>query len=265
MKIFLRALALTGVLAVVGIVLLALSFTTLVKAGVETMGAKVLGVPVTLEDVDLSLSSDRSILQADLTQLTIANPEGYETAHALSLPSVQVRVDWASLLDETVVVESVRIVKPRVTFERLRLGSNLNDLRRNVVRNVGSDSDDADDDAREERDEDEESEPRVHIKRLTLEDAELAVSLLGGTRGVMQVPLPDLELRDIGKPSEGAGLREASAKIFHALYAAVLKAVTQSGTVIPDKIKELGQSAGDLGKSMEKAGKELLKGLLKGL
>ena len=264
MNIVLRALIMTGILAVVGLVLLVLSFPTLIKAGVEKAGARVLGVPVTLEDVDVSLSSGWSTIQADLKQLTIANPEGYETAHALSLPRVRVRMDWTSLLDNTVVVEEVRIVEPSITFERLRMGNNLNDIRRNVTRRVRSDSDDGHAEAHEERDEDEEeSEPRIHIKSLTLKDAEINVSLLGGHNGVMQLPLSDLALRDIGKASGGASFREASAQIFRALYDSIFKAVTKSGKLIPEGVEQLGQSAKDFGKTVEKAGKALLKELLK--
>ena len=257
-------LVLTGVLVAVGMIILALSLTTLITTGVETVGARVLGVPVTLEDVDLSLLSGWSTMQVTLKQLTIDNPEGYETAHAFSFPHVQVQVDWRSLLTDTVIVEDVLITGPSITFERLRLGSNLNDIQDNVTRNVQSDSDDEHAEGREEDDEEEEeSEPRVHIKRVTLKDAEINVSLFGGKRGVMQLSLPDLVLHDIGKASGGASFREASAQIFRAMYTAILKAVMQSGALIPKGVEQLGQSARDVGKSLEKAGKELLKGLFK--
>ncbi len=277
-KIFLYVLLLVGGLAAVGIIMLALSFTTLVKTGVETMAPKILGVPATLEDVDLSLRG-WSVIQVDLKQLTIGNPKGYETAHALSLPRVRVRVDWTSLLGETVVVKEVLIEKPLVTFERLKLGNNLGDIQNNVTRNTRSDSDDRPAGVREDDDEDddedaEESEPRVHIERVTLKGAEANVSLLGGKRGVMQLPLPDLELHDIGKASGGASLREASAQIFSAVYKAMFKSVTEPGEFIPEGIKQLGAAAKNLGKTAEKtagkagealedAGKKLLKGLFR--
>ena len=55
-----------------------MSFSTLVKSGIETMGPKVLGVPVTLEDADIDLVSGTTV-QAGLTRLVIKNPEDYET------------------------------------------------------------------------------------------------------------------------------------------------------------------------------------------
>ncbi len=264
MKIFLYALVLTGALAVAGVVVFVLSLTTLIQKGVETMGPRVLGVPVTLDDVDLSLLPGGTAIQVSLKQLTIGNPEGYETASAVSLPHVRVRVDWKSLLSDTVVIEDVLIEGPRITFERFKLGSNLRDIQHNVTRHVQSDSDDAEDEEREAgHEEDEESDSRVHIKTVRLQDAEMNVSLLGGQRGVMQLPLPDLVLHDIGKASGGASLREASAQIFSAMYTAIINTVTKAGTLLPKGVEQLGQSAADLGKKVEKAGKALLKGLFK--
>ena len=265
MKMALLALGLTAAIAVVGIIVLALSLSTLIKTGVERMAPKILGVPVTLEDVDISLRSATSV-QASLTQLTIGNPKGYETEHALSVPNIRIQFDWPSLLADTIIVEEVLIAEPSITFERLRLGSNLHDIQANITRNIQSDSDDEHAEEREEGyEKEEESESRVHIKIVTLKDAAMNVNLLGGKRGAMRLPLPDFTVRDIGKASEGASLPEASATIFDALYAAIIKAVTKSGTVSLESAQQLGQSAMDLGKAVEKAGKKLLKGLLDGL
>ncbi len=259
MKVLLKVLVLVGVLGIIAVVMIGLSVNALVKAGVEKMGSRVLGVPVTVEDVDISLPSGGSLVQANLKQLVIQNPEGYETAHAFSFPNVQVRVNWKSLLSDTVVVEEVLIAGPSITFERLRLGNNLSAIQSNVKRNVRSGSDEEhDEEGHEERGE---SGKNVHIKTVTVKDAGINVSLFGGKSNVMQLPLPDLELHDIGKSS--GGIRESAARIFDAMYAAILKAVTKSGELIPKDLKQLGKSATDLGKSVEEAGKKLLKGLFK--
>ncbi len=260
MKIFLRVLVLAAVLAVVGLVVLGLSFTTLIKTGVERIGTRVLGVPVTVEDADLSILPGWTTVRVSLKQLTIANPAGYETAHAFSFPNVQIQIDWRSLLTDTVVVEDVWLAGPGMTLERVKLRSNLGDIRNIVTRNRHADEDDERDD---EHEDDEDDDIRLHIKKLTVKDATINVSLIGGAAGVVRLPLPDFEVHDIGKPSRGASLREASARIFDAMYGAILDAVTKSGTVFPGDVEQLGQAARDLGKTVEKVGRELLKGLLK--
>ncbi|MDD9858956.1 MAG: AsmA family protein [Nitrospira sp.] len=260
MKIFLRVLVLAAVLAVVGLVVLGLSFTTLIKTGVERIGTRVLGVPVTVEDADLSFLPGWTTVRVSLKHLTIANPAGYETAHAFSFPNVQIQIDWRSLLTDTVVVEDVWLAEPGITLERVKLRSNLGDIRNIVTRNRHADEDDERDD---EHEDDEDDDTRLHIKKLTVKDATINVSLIGGATGVVRLPLPDFEVHDIGKPSRGASLREASARIFEAMYGAILDAVTKSGTVFPGDVGQLGQAARDLGKTVEKVGRELLKGLLK--
>ncbi len=263
MKVFLRFLVLIGVLGVIAIIIVGMSLNALVKTGVETMGPKVLGVPVTLEDVDISLLSGGTAMRASLNDLIIENPEGYETAYAFSLPSIRMRVDRDSVLTDTIIVEEILIEGPAITFEGSLLGSNLGDIQDNIKRNTRAGSDDEAEQKNETHEEGEEPEKKVHIKKVTVKNAKINLSLFGGQSETIQLALPDFELRDIGKESGGTSFQKASAKIFNALYAAIIKAVTTSGKLIPKGLEQLGQSAEDLGKSAEKVGKELLKGLFK--
>lgn len=263
MRFFLRFLFLVGLLAFIGLIVLSMSINALVKTGVETMGPKVLGVPITLEDVDISLLSGGKDMRARLETLIIKNPEGYDTDYAFSLPNVRVRVDRNSVLTDVVVVEEVLIEGPAITFEGSLLGSNLGDIQDNVKHNTGSDSDDeAEKEKEEKKHEDaEDSEKKVHIKKVTMKDAKINLSLFGGKSQVIELALPDFELRDIGKESGGTSFEEASAKIFDAIYGAIIKAVMKSGKLIPKSLEQFGETAGEIGKSAEKVGKELLKGL----
>ena len=87
-----------------------------------------------------------------------------------------------------------------------------------------------------------------------VKDAIINVSFTGGQGEVTRLPLPDLELRDIGNPSGGTTFSQASAVIFEEIYGAILEAVMQSGMLLPQSIEQLGKSVG-------KMGKELLRGL----
>lgn len=262
MKVFVKFLVLVGILGILAVVLVGLSLNALVKSGVETMAPKLLGVPVTLEDVDISLLSDGAAMRASLTQLIIKNPEGYETAYAASFPNIRVKVERGSVLTDTIVVEEVLIVAPAITFEGSLQGSNLGKIQENVKRATQSrpDADGEEKDETHEKGEDPEKTVRIH--KVIVKDAIINVSLLGGQSQGIQVSLPDFELRDIGDPSGGTTFQKASAAIFEALYRAIVKAVMKSGKLIPKGIEQLGTSVKDLGKSVEKAGKELLKGLL---
>ncbi len=246
MKVFVRFLVLVGVIGLLALVFVSLSLNALVKGGIETMGPRILGVPVTLEDVDVTLLSGTS-LHAGLTGLAVNNPEGYETDFAVSLPEIHIKVDWNSLLTDTVIVEEVLIVKPAMTFEWSLRGSNLGTIHENVKRNLGSGSGDGQE-KDGEPEEKQEFEKSVHVKKVTVKDALINVSFVGGQSEVTQLPLPDLELRDIGNPSGGTTFSQASAVIFEQIYDAIDKAVMKPGILLPQGITQLGKSIGRVGK-----------------
>lgn len=115
----------------------------------------------------------------------------------------------------------------------------------------GSDDDQEKDAEPEER---QEFDKSVHIKKVTVKDALINVSFVGGQSEVTQLPLSDLELRDIGNPSGGTTFSQASAVIFKQIYDAIDKAVMKPGILLPQGVKQLGKSIGRMGK-------ELLQGL----
>lgn len=255
MKALVKVLFLIGVLGCLALVLVVMSVSTLVKSGIETMGPKVLGVPVTLGDVDIDWVSGATV-QAGLTRLIIKNPQGYKTRSALSLPHVRAQFDWNSVLADTVIVEEVLIVEPAITFEwSLRRGSNLSRIQENVTRKTQSGSDAKVKEKGDTHEKGEDSETTVYIKKVTVKDAIINVSLIGGENQIIQLPLDDFELRDIGNPSEGTMFSNALAVIFDELiHRAIIKAVKKTGMLIPKGVLQLGQSVG-------KIGKELWKGL----
>ena len=54
----------------------------------------------------------------------------------------------------------------------------------------------------------------VYVKKVLVKDATLNVSFIGGQNELIRLPLPDLVLREIGKPSRGVTFPQASAVIF---------------------------------------------------
>lgn len=262
MKSFLKIFGLIAFIIIVGLVVVAMSLNGLVKAGVETMGPQILGVPVTIEDVDISLLSGENGMQASLLDFVIKNPKGYETAYAFSLPTMRVKIDRDSVLTNTILVEEIVIDGPAITFEGSLLGSNIGEIQDNVKRNTQSAPQESTEESNEEATTGND-EKRVQISRVIVKNAQLKLSLMGLEGQTIQVTLPDIELHDIGKQSNGTSFQGASAAILNAVYGGVIKAVTTSGRLIPKGLDDLGETGEDLGKAAEKVGKELLKGLFK--
>ena len=263
MKSILKILGLLAFIIIVGLVVVAMSLNGLVKAGVETMGPQILGVPVTIDDVDISLLSGDNGIQASLQEFVIKNPKGYETAFAFSLPTMRVKVDRDSVLTDRILVEEVVIEGPAITFEGSLLGSNIGEIQDNVKRNTQSASKTVTEEVSGKEHSGEEQKRQVQINRVIVKNARLNLSLMGFEGQTIQVTLPDIELHDIGKQSHGTSFQEASAAIFNAVYGAVIKAVTTSGRLIPEGMDDLGETAEDLSQAAEKVGEKLLKGFFK--
>ena len=99
----------------------------IVKMTVTHAGSRMLGVPLKLQDVELSLWRGQLILRG----LRVGNPEGFRTEGLLDLRTMTVDLDVVSLLKDTVVIKEIRMEAPEITYER---GSNDNNMHALLAR-----------------------------------------------------------------------------------------------------------------------------------
>jgi len=123
MKKFLIALAILA--AIVGIGLFALSgkIDGIIKETIETEGSAALGTKVSLESVITDLKQGR----AKLSNLTIANPSGYQADNAIELSSLSASVDYTNK-----IIESIEIHQPIINAEQKGQRNNFKDLLDNM-------------------------------------------------------------------------------------------------------------------------------------
>jgi uncharacterized protein involved in outer membrane biogenesis len=228
------------VLVIVLVVFVIANLDRGIKTAVESIGPEMTGSEVTLNSVDLSLTTAKGRFSG----LRVGNPEGFAAADAFTLGEISFSMLADSLASDTIIIESLRIVAPEITMERAGGRSNLDQIQSNISRYLGADTDQAST---------EESAKKFIIRDLKIIDGRVHYAILGG-KGV-DLPLPDLQLTDIGESageSDGVSAAEAAGEIINAIVGAAGKAVSQSGAV-----KDLGKSLEDQVK--EKAG--ALKGL----
>ena len=139
MKTLFKILA--GLVVVVVIVLIVgvLNLDKGIKAVVEKVGPELTKSSVTLRDVDLSLTSGEGSLRG----LVVGNPAGFATPTAFSLGDISLAVEPKSLTTDTIVINSIRIIAPEITYESGKGGTNLDQLQKNVEQALGSSSDSA--------------------------------------------------------------------------------------------------------------------------
>ena len=236
-----------AVLVVLGIIgslwWLSRSLDSQVASAIRAYGSEIAGAPVSLSDVRIVVADGAATLHG----LVVGNPPGFRTAHALSLDEVSLKLDVGSLTTDVIRIKEMSIVKPDVTYEYTLGGSNLDVLQRNAERYVAGHGDGKSGPTQ--------GSPgkKLVIEHVYIKSGTVNVSadMLNGKAVV--VPLPDLQMRDIGKQSNGATVGEAMKNIFGTL--------TQSVTVSVGSLNP-GNVADSLKKGAE-AATEAIRGLFK--
>ncbi len=234
MKIFLSIVAFLLALGLAAILVVAFKLGTIVKKGVNHAGPKITQTSVVLEDADISLFSGKGTLKG----LTVGNPAGWTTPHAFYLGEVSIDLEPRSVTKDTVVINSILIDAPEITYETRITTSNLQDLLKNIQNAGGSNTGTA---PSSEETPAETKPVKLIVKTFRLQNAKVVVAGAGTS---VPVELPTLALNDLGTREGGLTPEQ--------LASAVLKEITaQVAQVGAKKAIEKGL--------LEKAGGELNK------
>jgi len=247
-KIIIRIALVLVVLLFVAIVAVFLSLNSIVKKGVETVGPEVTKVKITLGGVSISPLSG----SGRLSDLFVGNPEGFKTESAIKVGDINVSVDMGSVMGDTIIINSVKIKDPEITFEGGLSGNNISKILDNVTAATGGGKP-------AETTEPAKPGKKLIIKDLTVEGAKLhaSLTLLGGRE--LTLPLPTLHLTDIGTKENGVTAGEAIEQTLTPLLASITDAVKNGISSIGKGVGELGNEAGN---QLNKAA-EGIKGLFK--
>lgn len=243
-----KVLAILGVLVVVGVVFLFVfskAIGSAVKAGVETYGPEVTQTSITLDDVQLSAFSG----SGSISELIVGNPEGFKTPHSIKLDGFRMKIEPMSVLSDKIVINEIIIDGPEFIMET-GLGlqkSNIGVILENIQAFTGTSDE-------EEEEEESGSTKSVQIDLLRITGGKVKISnkLLGGQS--LMVPLPDIELTDIGAEDDGVLFGESIKIVFQAINQGIVSSVGKSGKVVGDQLKNAGEAT-----------KKGLGGLFKGL
>jgi hypothetical protein len=191
-----------------GVLALTIGLDATVKAQLETIGSTATGTPVVVEAVTLSLWSGKG----EIRGLTIRNPAGFDADDAFVVDRLFIDLRVSTLRSEIIVIEEIRVEGALLTAEQPLLQQNNLTHLLNNLRAFAATSDDAPD----------------WTTRLVIEELSF-----NGSRVTLHIPfvadkiltIPDVEARDIGRPTVGVSVPEASLRILEPLLAEVLRAV----------------------------------------
>jgi hypothetical protein len=224
------------------LVFLYFSIGGIIKTGVETAGPMVLKVPVFLEEADVSLLGS-----GELTGLTVKNPEGFESDYLFQLGQVSVSLDPLSLLGDTLHIKEVIVDSPRILFEGSLVRSNLKTLldQLSAAEKTEPQPEEPSGETPAPVEKSETPEKKLIIDHLLIKGVTLGYSnaLLGGR--AINLKLPDLEKRDIGKEEGGVPATKVVEDLVKEIYGSAVSSIKKSGDRLSDNLKELNQKMGN--------------------
>jgi uncharacterized protein involved in outer membrane biogenesis len=207
--------------------------------------------------------------EAELKNLFLGNPKGFESPQAMNVASIFINVDEKSLAGDTIIIDKIEVVSPEITYEKIRGTDNFQTILDNVKKAVGGDQSTAKTAEKGKKDEGK----KILIKNFIVRNGKvnLAMSILGGQK--LSADLPDIHLKDIGQKKGGTSPEDAFKEVFGALYAKIKSpAVTNVFSQGLDKLgiqtkpavealQKQTESAAEGAKQTVKAATDKLKGL----
>jgi hypothetical protein len=237
MKKFYLGVIVLAVLIVGAVIGVGLFLDTIVKKGMETVGPKITQVSIKVDAVNLSLLNG----SAKVTGLVIGNPEGYKTPWAISVGSAAVGVNPLSVFSDKIVVRSVRVEAPEITFEGGLGGNNLSKIMENVNATAKSGGPASTNTAARTG-----NEPgrKIEVDDFLITGAMVRVSLTGIGAREMTLPLPDIHLTNLGKDGAGITATDLTRSVLGAITTATIKVVANATTDIGKAARNLGKDGG---------------------
>lgn len=232
------------VVIIVGVFAVGLYLDSIAAAAIEKVGTRVLKTEVSVGDIDISLFSK----QISLSGLTIKNPEGFQTEDFLKLDTASVKA--SEPFGNPVIVDSVLVDGLIIAAEMVDGRSNIQAIQRNLAKPNAPAAAEADDAA---------SEPKkVVIKDMTIQNAEVVSALsLAGQGESVTVPLPKLNITNLGTENSAITAPEAAERIMTAITSTAAQSVNRefwnkaSGEAVEGIKGEVTKQLEGLGESLD--------------
>ena len=253
-KIIVRILIALVVVVILAVVAAGLFLDKAIKSGVETFGPKLTKVDIKLQSVSLSLLSGSGTIKG----LVVGNPEGFKTPSAINIGVASLSLKPTSLLSDKIVVKSINVQGPEITFETDLRQNNLSKILANVQEATGGG-------AKEPAKPQEPSRPEgaKPAKKLQVDDfvirggkIHVSVTALGGKTAT--VPLPDIHLQNLGTGPEGITPAELAKKVIEAIESGASQAA--AGAVV-----DLGKGALYISKDAANTGSNAVQSVTKSI
>jgi len=217
------------------------------KVGVETAAGKTMKVPVTLDDISLSILAGK----LNMNNLVVKNPEGYENPTFLELGHGYVDLTTTSLLSDTIEIEKMQFDNIGLTIEQKGLNNNLKEILGNLPKSEPD----------QEPAKDEKTGKKLLIKQLDINGVEVKVKLLPvpGRADTLTLKINPIHMENLGSDE-----KIDTAALVSKIVTAIASGVAEQGKdLLPtDMINSIGDQLSAQGLKLIESGKEAGTGLI---
>ena len=205
----------------------------IVKQAVNTYGPHLTQTTVRVDSVNLSLLTG----SARVKGLDVGNPEGYKTPHSISVGDIAVGLNPMSVFSRKVVIRSIRVESPDITFEGGLEGNNLSQILDNVNSTGQSGGTLSTNVAATPK-----SEKKYEVDDLVISGARVQVIINGiGMAQPQVIPLPNIHLTNLGTGGDGITAAELTRQVLSAISSATLQTVVQTSADLEKNAANLKQ------------------------
>ena len=167
----------------------------LVKLAVEEFGPEMTQATVKVSRVEISATDGRGAMSG----LFLGNPKGFKSDYALKAGTIEIDLEPASLAKDVIVIHKILIDAPQIGYEKAGNITNFDAIQRNVEAYLGTKGGKGG----------KSGGKRMNIDSFVIRNAKVNYN------GILELKLPDIELRNVGRKTGGA----SSAQVVKAIIA----------------------------------------------
>lgn len=217
-KIILSLVVLVVIVITAGLFYLFTNLDAIVKGAIEKYGSEATQTAVRVDRVRIKLTEGDGAIY----ELSVANPEGFDLPHAITLGETGMGIDLKSVREEPYVINHVTVREPGVFFEiNADKKANLYELKKNLVASRAAGEDKSGSEKADAQ------QPRLIIRRLTFEQGRVIAKVTPLDKEY-NLELPAIHMTDLGG-SQGTTASELTREILQRLIDTAIKEIRKKG------------------------------------
>ena len=203
---------------------------SIVESAIEKHGSEALKTSVDVGSVSIQLKEGA----AQINDLTIDNPKGFDTDYLFFMGTTRVQLDVKRISAELIVIKEVLLDGPSVNYELSMKGSNVDALLKNLESASGGSAESSSADS---------SGPKLIIENFIFSNGEVVATSNVMKEKSLETKLPKIHMTNLGGSSGGTP-EEITKQVVNELLREIAKAARKldlNSLMNEEMLKELGK------------------------